>query len=325
MKVSGLFVLVALCAQEYQVYLLTIPLQNIAKMDMHSRDAADENFASRNEEVTNITERSSNAVKALQNPAKHQSSWNTEGNLAFSQFHNIQKRAPPTAVNTNGIMHYINKLKEWQTFDQNTGQYKITVPSDLTNSTEFFLILSHLNLAIPEKYNVSFYLAGATREIEVGTAKYGTGQLCIYREGSCTPPSYTETVTKLLRKTELTDQEIAQKLLRSLEDPNDNNAWDRFSKDQENAAVELIAITQIAEAVPKLPYIMGASGRTPKMAEFARQCLKAIADKKATFRSVFSMKEKSLYPAVGRGGTDRARNTNSNPCEDIIKIPKLSN
>ncbi|XP_043923942.1 uncharacterized protein LOC122798916 [Protopterus annectens] len=325
MKASGLFLLVALCAQEYQVCLLSIPLQHIAKMDTHSRDAADENFASRNEEVTNIAERSSNVIKALQNPAEHQRSRNTEGNIAFSQLHNIQKRAPPIAGNYKGIMHYINTLKQWQTFDQNTGQSKIIVPNDFKDPVEFFSILSHLNYAIPEKYNVSFHLAGKTRKIEIGTAPHGTGQLCVYRQQVCKPPSYNKTIEKLLSNAKLTDQEIAQKLLKSLEHPTDNNAWDGFSKDQEDAALELIAITQIAESVPKLPYIVGTSGRAPKMAEFARQCLEAIVnDTNLTFIAVFGSEEKSLYPAVGTGGTKRARNANDNPCVNNIKVRKIS-
>ncbi|XP_043923706.1 uncharacterized protein LOC122798678 [Protopterus annectens] len=284
-------------------------------------------------------------VRALRDLIEQYSSLKADGNKDFPLFHSNKKRGVPgikrrsrrsprgkqtnrkknplhriSNSNTAGqsssgsSYSYRTQLLSWKT---NHANDTVVVPKDTFkdhNAAEYFKILSHFLEAFPLRYVVKFPLAGEEREVQLGSASRGKGQIVVYGK-SGRAATYNAIIRGLTSSSAVNERVIADKLLGSLvtklKDV-DNNIWSDFTEQQKEAAVELIAVTHIAEAVPANPAIpvkprQAPPGRTPAMAEYARVCLGEIAKGRLTFKSVFANGTNSLYPAAGPGGTDRAR------------------
>nr|XP_014339316.1 PREDICTED: uncharacterized protein LOC102362837 [Latimeria chalumnae] len=104
----------------------------------------------------------------------------------------------------------------------------------------------------------------------------------------------------------LSEKEIAKMILDSLDKSpkHQKGIWKDFSPDQKRAAVDFIAITMIAEAVP--PLVPGKSGRVPGMDRAARGHLEEITEGKSTFTEAFVGNDADYIPAR-KGGTQAGR------------------
>ena len=147
--------------------------------------------------------------------------------------------------------------------------------------------------------------------------------------GTQTSSDY-DTLWRELAGSDGLEKQRAQEILAAIEDTPATqltNKWEDirvggkqlFTEQQERAAVELIAITQIAEnALPderlvnamvqsKIPRSWGArSGRVPGSDKWARSVLKEIEDGKITWEQAFN-REGGIYTLARKGGTEHSR------------------
>ncbi|KAK1154887.1 hypothetical protein AOXY_G27912 [Acipenser oxyrinchus oxyrinchus] len=262
----------------------------------------------------------------------HPSSSNTDGNIGDGQRHtkasnNNQGFSTNSDRNIEDVFNTRNsaqwrrarqeELKQWSVYTpttQNVGHLKINEDAFKNLPPKrYFGALTQINDMYPNTRTViEFPLAGETRRVIARPAPHGKNQIYIQTlnadyPGTKSPGTTYQSVIKQLTEGKLDDKDIAKMILESLDLSleKQQHIWDKLSKNQQRAAVDFIAITQIAESVPPInPNIK--SGRVPGMDKNARSHLREIQEGKKTFKAAFASDDPDFVPSK-RGGLQIGR------------------